>query len=176
MISEVRIETRSSSSRARISVEQKEKKARREEEGNAELARGNDGGSWRLSRGRSPELTDGLVGRRKKQVLASPVSSPVQSSPVPPKEVKQTPPNSSRLTLIPFAKLINCVHMRLQNIEGLNVDTLLYIFNIGHLTSSGAKRDQTDEFWSNSNWRMFVCSLACSYQNFSNFYQAIIFW
>ncbi|RXH93949.1 hypothetical protein DVH24_016016 [Malus domestica] len=37
-----------------------------------------------------------------------------------------------------------------------NFDTLLYIFNAGHSTSFGAKSDQTDEFWTDSNWRMFM--------------------
>ena len=53
---------------------------------------------------------------------------------------------------------------------------MIYIFNIGLSISSGAKHDQMDEFWSDSNWMTFVCSLACSCQNFGFFYQAVIFW
>jgi hypothetical protein len=39
-------------------------------------------------------------------------------------------------------------------------DTLNYFVNIGLLTSSGAKHNQMDEFWSNSSWRTFVSHLA----------------
>lgn len=41
-----------------------------------------------------------------------------------------------------------------------NFDTLNYISNIGLSTSSGAKHNQMDEFWSNSSWRTYVSHLA----------------
>ena len=57
-----------------------------------------------------------------------------------------------------------------------NFDTLIYILNVGHSTSSGAKSDQTDEFWSDSNWRMFVCLSRWLCQNSRFFYQAVWPW
>ncbi|CAL9006392.1 unnamed protein product, partial [Prunus brigantina] len=44
-----------------------------------------------------------------------------------------------------------------------NFDTLNYISNIGLSTSSGAKHNQMDEFWSNSSWRTLIVS---KYQTF----------
>ncbi|RXH71670.1 hypothetical protein DVH24_025171 [Malus domestica] len=134
MISEVRIETRSSSSRAQILAEQKEKKARREEEGKGELARGNDGGSRRLKKPRThrgarrEEEEAGLSKSRGLESASlrtfkeafSPHESPlvplnlvlapikhgtiVQSNLVPPKEVKQTPPFGPKLRASPTSQ------------------------------------------------------------------------
>ena len=38
-----------------------------------------------------------------------------------------------------------------------NFETLIYILNVGHSPSSEAKHDETDEVWSDSNWRTFMC-------------------
>ncbi|CAN6680190.1 unnamed protein product [Malus baccata var. baccata] len=113
MISEVRIETRSSSSRAWILAEQKEKKARREE-GKGELEQRKKprthGGARKEEEeaGLSKSRGLGSASLRTFKEAFSPHKSPlvplnlvpapikhgtvVKSSPVPQKEVKQTPP------------------------------------------------------------------------------------
>ncbi|RXH75290.1 hypothetical protein DVH24_030011 [Malus domestica] len=135
MISEVRIETRSSSSRAQILAEQKEKKARREEEGKGELEQRKKPITHKGARkeeeeaGLSKSRGLGSASLRTFKEAFSPHKSPlvplnlvqapikhgtvVQSSPVPPKEVKQTPHLSAELTGINSCKLIGQRHFTL---------------------------------------------------------------